>query len=357
MGDGDYQAWNNGGSTPVYKILVYNFWEYMTAATPLEPNFQRGFPANAPIDPLVWGGLYAESNQGLQSLALIKWTSTLVFLGIIFAGNLLPQNPFIDDSIIAIIGCVLFGIAILLPVYCERKLKQDMQKAVKAVNRILHGAGYHVEYEITKTGVLYSAEHRFYIFCSPKGPSVQDMLPPIQAAMPDEPAKVYMHAPWYRHWFLWRCDWKRHDFFEDEQPAALRAIHPYIWGSLCDAFHSHELDELREKRERIINYAIALAVFSFFAIRDNRPWWIPVTLLLLAAVVAFFFFEHLLAKVTKKIGHDKWIEAVASWKRVMEPLGWQMEYHHKDESDETWRAKILFGGYPSDFIRFVPIHV
>lgn len=353
---GDYQQSNDDGASPVYQILVYNFWEYLTAAPPLEPNFERGLPADAPIDPLVWGALYAESRKGLKSLGLIRWTSTFAFLGIIFAGNLLPQNPFVDDFTLFMIGGCFFVLALVLPLFCAQNLKWDMRSAVDRVNEILGRAGYTVRYDITNKGVCYSAEHRFQIYHFPKELTVLDAIPRTLQAMPPEPVKVYIHAPWYRQFFLWKCGCRHHDFFQGKQPTTLNAIHPYIWGSLCDAFHSHEIDELRAKRTGAISTLIALAIFSFFAIRDSRPWWIPVSVLLLLAVGAFFFFEHLLVKTTRKIGHDKWVEQVRNWRGIMEPMGWHLEYHHKDESDDAMRTK-LCGGYPSDFVRFVPIHV
>ena len=183
-----------------------------------------------------------------------------------------------------------------------------------------------------------------------------DVLPPTNPNLPADPVKVYIHAPWYRHFFLWKCDLGRHNFFKDKQPNELRSIHPYIWGALSGTFHSHELEELRKKRNRMVTFLIILAVFSFFAIRDNRPWWIPVSVLLFLAVVAFFFFEHIMTKTTRQIGHDKWLESVHTWRSVMEPRGWHLEYHHKDESDDAMRTKVC-GGSPSDFVRFVPISV
>ena len=352
---GDYQAWNVEEAEPVYSILVYNFWESMSATPPMEPNFRRGLPTNAPIDPLVWGGLYSESYQALKDFDRVQWSNILYCLGFLLSAGVVPNFLGVNDTVVLAVGLCLFGIGFLVHFFCVRKLNRDMRVVVETVNPILANAGYRVTYAIEPTGICYSKEHRFHIFHTPKGPSVFDVLPRTNVPKPLEPVKVYMHAPWYRHFFLWKCDMKRHVFFYDKQPESLKSIHPYLYGSLCDSFHSYEMEELRNKRTRVVNGLVFLAIFTFFAIRDNRPWWIPVGLLLIAAVVSFFVFEHFLTKTSRRIGHDKWVEAAShTWRRVMDRLGWNLEYHHKDESDDALRTKIL-GGAPSDFVRFVPV--
>eukprot|EP00977_Amphora_coffeiformis_P007375 scaffold1595_cov171-Amphora_coffeaeformis.AAC.16 len=338
---------------PVYTVLVYSFWGWLSPTPPAEPNFSRGLPVGAPIDPLVWGGLYAESFEGLQAFERAQWTMLLYINGFFLISGLLPSSR-IGDAVLLVIGIALFALGILLHSLCVHKLKKDMKKVEESINPTFAPTGYHVIFQPGDSS--YSTNLRFAIFFKPKGPSVLDVLPRPEAPLPSEPVRVYMHAPFYRHFILWKCDWKHHDFFDDKQPKALRSIHPFLFGSLANAFHSHEMEGMRKKRAFLVGTLVFLAIFSFYTIRDNRPWWIPVSILIGLAVVVFFYFEHLLTKTSINFGHDQWMQSLHTWQRVMEPLGWHLEYHHKDERSEALRTKMLFGGAPSDFIAFVPIH-
>ena len=305
---------------PVYTILIYSFWGSLWPTPPSEPNFSRGLPLGAPIDPLVWGGLYAQSFEGLQAFERVQWTILLYVVGFFLISGLLPSLR-IGSAMLLAIGILLFALGILFHFRCVQKLQKDMKKVEEAINPILAPTGYHV---IFQPGDAYSTNLRFEIFFTPKGPSVLDVLPRPEAPLPSEPVKVYMHAPFYRHVVLWKCDWKRHDFFDDKQPKSLMSIHPFVFGSLANAFHSHEMEGIRKKRAYLVGLLVFLAIFTFYTIRDNGPWWIPVSIFFSVAVVVFFYFENLLTKTSINFGHDHWMQPLHTWQRVMEPLGWHL---------------------------------
>ena len=314
----DYQLQEE--KEPIYTILVYSFWGSLSPAPPpMEPNFSRGLPVDAPIDPLVWGGLYAQSFEGLQAFERVQFKLLIIFLfGVFLVSGLLPS---MSGNGALVSGVCLLAMAILIHFQYLKKLKTDMKKVEEDINPILDPTGYSVFFN---PGYWYSTDLRFAVFFTPKGPSVLDVLPRTELPLPSEPVKVYMHAPFYRHLILWKCDWQHHDFFDDKQPESLMTIHPFLWGSLANAFHCHFMEGIRKKRAIVAGTLIVLAIFTFYSIRDNRPWWIPVSILLSLAVVEFFYSEHLLTKTSINFGHDHWMQSLYTWQRVMEPLGWQL---------------------------------
>ena len=303
-----------------YKILNYKFWGLLSPTPQTEPTYSRGVPVGARIDPLVWGALYALSFEGLQAFRRVQWTMLLYIAGFFLICGILPSSR-IGYAALLVIGIVLYAVGILLHFLGIRKLKKDMRKVEKSFNHSFAPTGYHVIFQPADS---YSYDFRFSIFFTPKGPSVMDVLPRPEVPLPSKPVKVYMHAPFYRHLILWKCDWKHHHFWGDKQPEALLSIHPFLFGSLRNAFYSHEMEGIRRKRAVWVGTLVLLALFTFYTIRDNRPWWIPVSILLSLAVVVFIYFEHLLTETSINFGHDHWIQSIHTWQPVVEPFGWHL---------------------------------
>jgi hypothetical protein len=344
----NYQpARDNEDGEPIGKILVHCM--YGQVRTKSEPNFLNGFPTEIPIDPLIWGGIYAASYPALQEARHRQVEWILVLFTYFHGGTVLEDLIGLEWINRIVFG--LFMTEFILFMYFSNRLAQRMRIAMADLNLTLAKLGFRVSYEVECTGHCYTEEHRIYIYAlQPQALSSTEILqrlPPCGVAQPAEPVTVYLYASTFQQ-IVWRLTCSRPDCFIDGQPPALIYLNSFLWGALHYAVRVDELEAVQ--RKYVSATFLIMFVIPFFLITGNPDVaWLSIMIPLVIFYMGYvIFLECFLASRSRNGAHATWTQVVHQWQDVFGQAGWQLEYHHNGDVQTACAPS------SNVFIRFVP---